>query len=266
MGGRGSGTPNAALLRLDGIQIAEDGKVSKTDFFKFLDLPAGDYTNLEKTMTPEQALKFRNHVVRMKYGTAAAIPLLCAGRQCPVKQCPFHSGENWPISEPCPIEGKLISMWMRSYMEDLGIDPENITEMVLINKVVEADIIDYRINIALSGGNDKEASTLLKTDTVETEHATSTSTNIHPLLDIKEKYHKIRQSVLETFAATRREKYKRAAALKKREDEDVSTHMADLKKTINKLNQIKEGKTLEDIDEEIKGLEEIKDADWESIS
>ncbi|MHA2069413.1 MAG: hypothetical protein ACXABY_34055, partial [Candidatus Thorarchaeota archaeon] len=104
MGGRGSGKPKAALLKLDGTQTDLLGNVTQTDFFKFLKLPAEHYANLEIEMTPEQALKFRNHIVRMKIGTSAIIPKLCGGHLCPERQCPFHEGKNWPISLPCVIE------------------------------------------------------------------------------------------------------------------------------------------------------------------
>jgi hypothetical protein len=263
MGGSGSGTPKAALLKLDGTQVDALGNVSKTDFFNFLELPRQQLAKLEKTMTPEQALKFRNHIVRMKVGTSAAIPMLCGGKKCPNKSCPFHDGQDYPISDPCPVEANLISTWLQSYVEDLQVDVESRTEMVLVNKLVECDIIDYRANNGLS--TDEEAWNLLRLDVTEGDKATSETLNPHPILEVKDKVQKVRAQILESLAATRKEKYKRAAALKRREDGDVGQHFAYLKEAIGAMAKRK-GVSIEDIKADAEKLadESIEEADWEA--
>lgn len=267
MGGEGSGTPKAALLKLDGTQIDLDGNISKTDFFKFLETPLNQFRDLEKTMTPEQALKFRNHIVRMSVGTSAAIPMLCGGKKCPVKTCPFHDGGGYPIGDPCPIEGNLVAMWTKSYVEELGVDIESRSEMILVNKLVECDLIDYRANIGLS--TNEEGWTLLKIEITESEAGTNEETKVHPLLEVKEKIQRSRHQVLESLAATRKEKYKRAAALKKREDEDIGSHFADLKKALGAANHVRKGASIEQIKADAEKMakddkeEGIENADWE---
>ena len=266
MGGEGSGTPKAALLKLDGTQLDFQGNISKSDFFQFLETPVEQFRDLEKTMTPTQALKFRNHIVRMRVGTSAAIPMLCGAKKCPVKQCPFHDGGGYPIAEPCPIEGNLIATWTKSYIEDLGVDVESRTEMILVNKLVECDIIDYRANIGLSC--DEEAWSLLKIDITDNGDSQSETTNTHPLLEVKEKAHKSRHQVLESLAATRKEKYKRAAALKKREGENIGDHFSDLKKALGVLSSRAKGATIEELKADAEKLAEedkkanIQDAEW----
>lgn len=265
MGGKGSGTPKAELMRLDGTQIQKDGSEAQTDFFNFLQLPDDHNAKLDKVLTPEQALKFRNHVIRMRVGTSAAIPMLCGGNRCPVKHCPFHEDKNWPLAEQCPIEANLIVNWMRSYVEDLGVDPESRTEMVLVNKLVECDIIDYRANVGFAV--DEDAWRLLKVDISDDGNKTTEMTNAHPLIDIKEKTHRIRQQVLESLAATRKEKYKRAAALKKRDDESIGDHFAKLKEALGAISH-KTGKkpTIEQVKADAEELadEKIEEADWEA--
>jgi len=264
MGGKGSGQPKAALLKLDGTQIAIDGRVTQTDFFKFLELPAQQFLDLEKTMTPAQALKFRNHIVRMKVGTSAAIPMLCAGgKKCPNKTCPFHEVGKYPIAESCPIEGNLIATWTKSYIDDLSIDLDSRTEMILVNKLVECDIIDYRANIGLS--TDEEAWSLLKVDVSDDGTITKETTNPHPLLEVKEKVQRSRAQVLESLAATRKEKYKRAAALKKREEESIGSHFSDLKKALGVASSRAKGASIQDLKDEAEAMadSEITDTDWE---
>jgi len=259
MGGEGSGTPKAELLRLDGTQIDRQGVVSKTDYFNFLQLPEEHNAKLDKVMTPEQALKFRNHVVRMKVGTSAIIPMLCGGTKCPMKQCPFHSEKNWPLAEPCPIEMNLIVNWIQSYVEDLGVDPGSRTQMILVNKLVECDIIDYRANIGFAV--DEEAWSLIKTNVMSDGERTTEIANIHPLIDIKEKTHRVRAQILEALAATPKEKYKRAAALKRREDSNIGDHFDSLKKAITAATARSRQPTIDKLKEEAEEPE-VVDADW----
>ena len=206
----------------------------------------------------------------MTIGVSAAMPMLCAGgARCPNQRCPFNIDKHWPLGEPCPIESNLIQVWTKSYVEDIGIDPSHITEMILVNKLVESDIIDYRANLGLSGGKDEEAQTLLKTTIIEGDKSTSESVGIHPLLEAKERAHRDRLKTLESLAVTRREKYKRAAALKKGEDSDVSKHLSTLNKTIEQFKKSSH-KAIEDIKEEASLQEKedtyygIEEADWEA--
>lgn len=261
MGGKGSGKPKAALLKLDGTQTDLLGNVSETDFFKFLKLPSEHYASLEKEMTPEQALKFRNHIIRMKVGTSAIIPMLCGGQRCPVKHCPFHEYKNWPLGQPCPIESNLVAVWMKNYVDDLEVDPESRTELILVNQLVECDIIDYRANVALSA--DEEAWTLLKIDiTIIGDGVTNETTNPHPILEIKEKTQGRRLRILESLAATRKERIKRAAALGGLEGGDIGVHWDALKAAAQKVSKINAGGRIEDIEDEV---EEVTNADWETI-
>ena len=565
MGGEGSGKPKAELLKLNGTQLDHIGKVTPTDFFKFLALPAEHNANLEKVMTPEQALKFRNHIVRMKVGTSAMIPMLCGGDRCPVKQCPFHDKKNWPIAEQChppgtyikvagdrdikiedldpeehkvvsfhrkkhrimsnwrngydftvsskavvgelvdinagfnyyqatlghicvarfnekainkfcvylmkkgshwrigksrisaittspegdkyrlpftyrgvkeeadamwvlgiydlntdallaeesfsikwqtskvsfadsldrikskydglykwatkeqinayhdslsnsedfykeklgsiglrleypiwekdnsdkrigqvklyarntmfiracnlisgimevplyikdtsdtskviwnsikvtrqkysglvyaldvknkhktyfanniathncPIEATLIAAWTQSYIEDIGVQPDERTEMILINKLVECDMIDYRANIGLS--KDEDGWNLIKVDIIDNGESQQEVSSLHPLLEAKSKAHAERMRVLESFSATRKEKAKKAAMLKQREEGDIGQHWADIKTALTTAKKIQHGGSLEEIKEDAKDVasSDFVQADWE---
>ena len=270
MGGKGSGTPNAALLKLDGTQVDHEGKVTKTNFFDFLNTPLGEYSNIEKAMTPEAALKFRNYVVRMKIGTSAAIPMVCPGaHDCPNgKRCPFNAIGKYPVSEACPVEIDLVQNWTRAYIEELSVDPESITQMVLVNRLVEMDLLDFRANVGLSGARDKEAPTLLKTTLIETDQSTSESVDIHPLLNVKSKFHAERLKTLEALVATRRERYKKAQAIGQREETDAAKHMADLNELVKKLKNNTINKSFQAIQDDAKKIAEenaekqVLETDW----
>jgi len=263
MGGEGSGKPKGELLRLDGYEVI-DGKIERTKFFDFLGTDLSDYSHT--VMTAKQALKFKNTVVRIKHGVSAVIPIICGGPKCPNKLCTFHDEKNWPLGKQCLYEVRLVQALTKSFMEDLAVDPDSPSEMTLINKLVECDLIDYRANLGLSGGVDEEAATLLCTSVVDNGKIMSESISVHPLLDAKSKAHKDRMQILDSMAATRREKYKKAAALKKSEDTDASSFLAELKNTFSEDDSKKNISSLDKIKEDSKKVSEdlIYDADWSS--
>ena len=267
MGGDGSGKPKGELLRLDGKELI-NGKLEKTKFFDFLQKDLSDYSDVY--LTPEQALKFKNTVIRIKHGVSAAIPMLCSAERCFNKLCPFHESKQYPLlGKQCILEVRLVQSLTRDYMEDLNVDPDSISEMTLVNKLVECDLIDFRANLGLSGSNDRDqdASTLLSTTVIEGEHGVTETTVLHPLLEAKRKAHKDREKILEAMVGTRREKYKKMAALKKSEGTDSSQHMAKLKKMYQDgISTQKSTSSLDKIKEDADKINEdldIFDADWE---
>ena len=263
MGGQGSGTVDAALMCLDGTKITKDGEKEDTRFFDFLELPLGDYSNIQ--LTPEQSIRLRNFAVRMKYGTCAMIPLICAGTKCPIKaQCPFTMASNWPIGQGCPIEANYIKTKTVDYMQDFKVDPDSATEMSMVNRLIEIDIMDFRSNVGLAGGVDGEAQTLLQRIVMMGGEGSTEQLQVHPLLDIKDRLQKQRMQILEAMAHTRKERYKKAAALHQRDDEDAAHALSAMREQYKRLQ--KEGTTA--ISEIKKEAEEVKvdqEADWSEM-
>ena len=69
------------------------------------------------------------------------IPMLCRGRECPfVKMCPLFPEGLAPIGAPCPIEMASVSDFMQGYMEDLGVDIDNLVEVSMIRDLVDQEI------------------------------------------------------------------------------------------------------------------------------
>lgn len=275
MGGKGSGSLDAQIVKLNGTLINKEGKEEKTNFFDFLDIPLDDYSDIQ--MSPEQAIKFRNTVIRMKVGMAAAIPMICCGPQkCPNgKKCLFREDGKFPLSKICPIETSLVDLWTKSYIQDLAIDPSSISQMSLVNRLVELDLLDYRANTGLSGQVDEQAPTLLKTDIEDTEHGVKETTNIHPLLDAKSKFSGERLKIMEALVASPREQYKKAQALGKSDNNDAAQHMSEMMELIKSMKsatkQIKGQGTYAKMLAEAEALEKENDknnetlADWEEL-
>lgn len=262
MGGKGSGTLDCQYITLSGDKVGKDGQITKSEFFNFLNTDLSDYSNVK--LTPEQAVKFKNQVIRMVHGTAAAIPRICTGASCPDKICPFHEEKNWPLAKPCLIETRMVQMLMQGYMEELCVEPEHLSEMTLINKLVECDMIDYRVNIGLSGGKDPEAASLLSVTVIDNGKTMCEQVSLHPLLEAKDKAAKQKMAILEAFASTRKEKYKKAAALKKHEGTDASNFLSDLKEMFSTPTASKNATSLDKIREDAEKVSKdlILDADW----
>jgi hypothetical protein len=261
MGGVGSGTIDCEYITLAGDKT-KDGKITKSEFFKFLNTDLSDYSHVK--LTPAQAVKFKTQVIRMVHGTSAAIPMVCIGPLCPNKICPFHEEKNWPLTLQCLIESQMVQYLTQGYMEELGVEPEHLTEMTLVSKMVECDMIDYRANIGLSGGKDPEAASLLSVTVIDNGKTMCESISIHPLLEAKEKASRTKMMILESFTATRKERYKKAAALKKTEGTDASTFLSDLKTMFSKPVPSKNATSLDKIREDAEKVSKdlIFEADW----
>lgn len=273
MGGEGSGKldKSVALVRLDGHKIHKDGRVEKTDILDFLQTDLSDYSNV--TITPEQFNKLKNHVNRMTYGISSTMPRYCTGAKCKDKTCPFHEAVKngqalYPLGKKCWLEAKFVQSKMVSYMEEFNTDPESATEMSLINELVSLDVQELRVNIGLSGSLNEEDAYLLHKNIVDNGQVLQEQTVIHPLVEIKDRISKRRQSLLEALVATPREKYKKAAALKTTDDNDLTSFF---KQASDKFSQDvkastdeKESEKLDKIIDEVADIDpDIIEAEWE---
>lgn len=254
---------DTAIIKLDGTRIKKDGTVDKLNFFDFLEQDLSDYSDIE--MTPELARSFKSHVNKLKYGTSSMIPIWCPGQKCFNKTCPFLLAGNPPVGRQCLLEAALVKTKTQDYVEDINLNPENSAEMALVNKLVECDILDMRINIGLSGTLDADAYKLLITNITDNGNTISESVDIHPLITIKEKVQNMREKILTSLVGTPREKYKKAAALKKSESSDASTMLSKLKEQMLSGQFADTKKHDEKIKKELEELDtgEVIDADWE---
>ena len=266
MGGSGSGKMKEdAIVRLDGTIIEADGSTSRTQLFEHLAIDLDDYSDIE--MTTAEAQRFMNHVRRMKTGVSAFIPKLCPGpARCALKnRCPYES--RYPLGRACPLETNYIKVQTKGYVESLGIDPSNTYEMALANELVELDLYDYRVNIALAD-DEENGQRLLLTTVIEKEDGNMMElVNPHPLLKVKDDTHRKRLKVLEAFAVTRQQEYKKAAALGQRDKKDASNQIANVTEMVRKLSSATSPQDLDKMIEDAKKVAKagIEEADWQTI-
>lgn len=266
MGGSGSGTmPEEGLIRLDGTFERPDGTISRTKMFEFLEIDLDDYGDIE--MTPREAQKFTNHVKRMKTGLSAFVPKLCPGpTHCPLAdRCPFEN--RWPVGRACPLEVGLVKFRTRDYIESLSIDVGSPYQMSLVDRLVELDVFEYRSNLGLSAT--QEGASLLKTTFQETKTGDLLeSVEVHPYLQAKDTLYRKRINILEALVATPREEYKRAAAIKKKDDTGLSSQLAAARSMIDKIKANPGMVDIDQIIEEAGKLNEpeMVEADWEEVT
>ena len=223
--------------RLDGLAITIDGKVTKTKIFEFLKLDPSDYSDL--TMTAEEAEMVTRSLRHLSTGLNAIVPIFCGGEEkCVFKQiCPFIKIGKPPVLRPCYVEKQLITTWTVTYMEEFQVDPSNLSEMSLIMELAELDIYDWRATFQLHKGS---GPTMLQEQMVAVDENGRPIYNkvIHQAWEVKERIKRRKMQVLESLVGTRREKYKRDAALKRTNSDDPSNEYANLRARLDNLTKM----------------------------
>ena len=252
------------LVSLGGISITDEGDLIETKMFQFLKLDPEDYADI--MFTREDAKMIHRRLIGVKWGGAAAkTPLMCGGRElCPFSEdCPFVeleilSGENKvPVGRKCPIEKELIAFWVVRYMQTFEIDPENQAEISLVVELAELDIFDYRCSLILSRAENAEMTQEVVVG-VDTAGNPISNEEIHKAFEIKERVKKRKHTILESLVGTRKEQYKRDAALKKRTVDDPSTQAAKLKAAIDEA--------YDKLADAAKPVGPVHDAEFEEVS
>jgi len=220
------------FFSLCGIAIA-DGKLIKSDMFSFLQLDPELYGDI--VLSAEDARRVHGRLIGVKWGGGAAkVPLMCGGTEiCPFKdECPFMEIGKIPVARNCPIEVELLAYWTARYMDEFDIDPDNQSEVSMITELVELDIYDYRCSMILSQPDNAELTQQIAVG-VDAAGRPIYKEDIHKAFELKERVKKRKDKILEALVGTRREKYKRDAALKKRSEEIPSSQAAELKRKLD---------------------------------
>ena len=252
------------LVSLGGISITDEGDLIETKMFQFLKLDPEDYADI--MFTREDAKMIHRRLIGVKWGGAAAkTPLMCGGEEiCPFSEdCPFveledKTGEKKvPVGRKCPIEKELIAFWVARYMQTFEIDPENQAEISLVVELAELDIFDYRCSLILSRAENAEMTQEVVVG-VDTAGNPISNEEIHKAFEIKERVKKRKHTILESLVGTRKEQYKRDAALKKRTVDDPSTQAAKLKAAIDEA--------YDKLADAAKPVGPVHDAEFEEVS
>jgi hypothetical protein len=243
------------FFSLCGIAITAEGQLIKSEMFKFLQLDPEEYGDI--VLTAEDARRVHGRLIGVKWGGAAAkVPLYCGGEEiCPFKDdCPFVEIGKVPVARKCPIEVELIAYWTAKYMDEFDVEPDNQSEVSMITELAELDIYDYRCSMILSQPGNAELTQQIVVG-VDAEGRPISNEDIHKAFELKERVKKRKDKILEALVGTRKEKYKRDAALKKRSEDDPSTQAAELKRKLDEARD-KAAAAAKPVSEEINDVED----------
>jgi hypothetical protein len=126
---------------------------SKDDFIKAIeDLnPSIMYPELWSDNQQKILDKQGKTSLRTKKMLFANIPMVCKGNDCPIKQdCPLFEVNEHPYGKKCPIEFNLIQDLLVSYMQELGVDHDNLLELAQVKQLISQEIQLLRIGGALA--------------------------------------------------------------------------------------------------------------------
>jgi hypothetical protein len=217
------------------LAVTETGKVVRSKLFSFLKLDPEEYGHL--TLTAEEALKVHRRLIAVKFaGASAKVPLYCGGPNiCPfADQCPFVEIKKTPVGSVCPIEKELLAFWVDKFIAEFKVDIDNQSEVSLVSELAELELYDMRASMIL---NDPKNADLMQEICVgvNAEGYPIYNKDVHKAWDLKERIKRRKEKILTAMVGTRREKYKRDAALKRRSADDPSKSYADLKKRLDTM-------------------------------
>jgi hypothetical protein len=202
------------------LQAKLNEPADKSEFYKYLGLSMDKY---DVTMDEATATRYKRHIMSLKHGMHAGVPLTCyGGKKCPIgSRCPFtqykadgkpdYNGSIYPLFKPCPIEADMAKIHMMNLVEEYSIRPDDYTDIAIVSKLATLDILEYRCNMSLA--TDPQGMVISEVSSVDYQSGKEfISRKINPAFDIIEKIHRMRQDLFRSMVGTRREKYKAAAA------------------------------------------------------
>lgn len=200
-------------------------------------LDIGDYApNLR--LTDQEKAFIGKSMTRMATGLNATVPISCNGERCPfVTNCPLAQIKKLPIGCACPIESSLMDQYTREYIKEYNVDINSITERMTMTQLAAIHIIEMRATWAMSRkGHDTLGPGLYEQAiSVDNEGVEILQLQEHPAWNILDRAWKYREKILTSLVGTRREKYKKASALKETSNIDTATRAAELKRMVQGL-------------------------------
>jgi hypothetical protein len=220
---------------LGGTAVTESGKLTKSNYFRFLQHNLDDYDHIQ--LSPEEAKKIHQHLLKLSTGATAMTPMYCAGPKCPfADRCPLQLINKAPIGKQCLIEVQLMKEWIMRYFEEFDVDPNNFTEVGYVNELADLMVLEMRINMNLAKA---ENSNLIVDQTigVDRDGDPIIQKAISPFMEMKERLANRRSKIIKLMVGDRQEKYKKEAALKIKMDADPSMQMANLRGKLESLKR-----------------------------
>ena len=224
------------LITLGGTAFTGSGKLTKSNFFRFLGHNLDDYDQI--TLSKEEAFKIHNHLQKLSTGSTAMVPIYCGGEVCPFKdRCPLFSIGKHPLGKQCLIEVQLMKEFIMRYFEEYEVDPNNFTEIAYINELAEIEILLMRLNMNLSKPSNSELVVDQVVGIANDGQTPLLMKQISPFMDLKDKLQNRRSKIIKLMVGDRQEQYKKEAALKVKLEKDPSSKQAEMRARLEALSR-----------------------------
>lgn len=151
----------------------------------------------------DKLLKITRGLSSLTKNTCVNTMIMKCSTTCIYKDiCELFKNELAPDGYPCPIEKKMIIDMEFDIVKSLDIDRNDPIEMEMLWDLIDAKLLDMRSSGALNNGR--------LTQTVEQKvgQAVVTREEISPNIEAKLELKKLKHSIIDSFAATRRAKKK----------------------------------------------------------
>lgn len=153
----------------------------------------------------------------IEVGSSTNLVMRCSKHKCLYRnRCALFKADKAPEGRECLHENKILAHSLSQYIHSMDIDTENYPEMVMVNQLVEYELIEYRCNTILSFDHTDLKMTVVVG--VDADGHIVTKEDISYAVTLKEKIFKMKMAVLQELTATRKEKWKKQAALKLAQD------------------------------------------------
>lgn len=195
-----------------------------------------DYSDLN--FTSAEAEQISRKIAQLSIGPTLALPLKCWPSRCPFASvCVFHSiGKAPGNGRTCLVEMNLVREWTMNLVEEYGVSQEDITDRFLLQELVEHQLTVYRINSNLS--LPENADLVEETAIGQTREGDPiTRKEILALMELKLKIQKRIDTIIKRMVGDRQEKYKKASALKTRDNADLSSSLASAAKELEVMTR-----------------------------
>lgn len=193
-------------------------------------------------LTEEEKKLVTKGMKNLSTGLRASMPITCYGEKCPFKrQCPLHKLGKAPLGKECPIESMLLDLYSKRYIDEFNVTSDLMSEVTTMTMLAATHVLEMRAFILLGSENDEgEGATGLIRNVVgyDDDEKPIVQLQEHPAYNQLERAWRWRRNLLESLVGTRKEKYKKDAAMQDRTGESVSQAAANLKSTIDKFTVV----------------------------
>jgi hypothetical protein len=148
-----------------------------------------------------------------------------------VHNCPFYKEDVAPVGEPCLVEVTIAEYWTKKYMEDLNINPNSITEVLTVSRLVEIAILENRLTMYMAIHDQDLTMDFVTSVDPEGNEIHNKASSI--AFEQRERLDKSRLKILESLAATRDKQMKLQLGLQSKAAE--SANLVNIRQSLDQL-------------------------------